>query len=389
MKRIIYILLIAISIATAGCKRESQSVAQSGIQPGVVTNVSVKNISGGAIIHYTIDSNTAYVLAAYETKSGTNRSTKASQYVDSVVVSGFPAAGDYDIHLYAVGFGERKSEEVNVTVSPLTPPVDSVINTLEFDPTFGGIVLTYNNPDAAALKIYLLYQDAQSGSWAFIDTFYVNDASGNLVKRGLESTASNFAVYATDRFSNYSDTIYKELTPLYEEELDKSKFLPLYLASDHYAANNSGVSKLTNLWDGYITGGNTHFFATTTGYGFPQSFSFDLGAESYISRFMFYPRTDANIYTNVPRYWELYGSNNPVDDWSEWTKIMDCELVKPSGTAPGTYTSDDLAYIINGVNYDFPVGTPAYRYLRWKTLSIFSGSNIAIYELTFYGSGEQ
>lgn len=385
MNKIIFLLLVTTVMTGAGCKQENLGPGETGIQPAAIGNVIVRNVAGGAYIHYTIDSNTSYVLAEYDIKTGSSRSTKSSRYTDSVFVSGFPDAGTYTIDLYAVGFGNRRSVVKEVTVSPLTPPVHTVISTLTFTPTFGGIVLKYVNPDTAALKIYLLAQNA--GKWSAIDTFYVQDAAGTLVQRGLTSTATNFAAYATDRFNNYSDTVYQELTPLYEGPLDKSKFLPLYLASDYYAPNNSGVSKLTNLWDGYTTGGVNYLFATVTNHGFPQSFSFDMGREAYISRFVYYPRTEAaNIYQNTPRYWEIYGSNEPVDDWSAWTKIMDCELVKPSGTAPGTYTSADLAYIQNGVSFDFPVGTPSYRYIRWKTLSVFSGSNIAIYEITMYGS---
>ncbi|MFT4204222.1 MAG: DUF5000 domain-containing lipoprotein [Chitinophagaceae bacterium] len=387
MKKMLFIFMLSVVLADIGCRPENIEVPSSGEQPSSLTNISVRNVSGGAILHYSFDSNTAYVLAEYETKAGTTRSTKASRYVDSLVVNGFPSVGTYQVSLYAVGYGEKKSTAVTVEVNPLTPPVDSVVKTLEFEPTFGGIVLRYTNPDAAALKIYLLRRDSLTSQWNAIDTFYVSDSAGTLSERGLSNTEITFGVYATDRFNNYSDTVTATLTPLYEEQLSKSKFLPLYLASDYYAPNNSGVSKITNLWDGYTSGGNAYLFATVNGYGFPQSFSFDLGDTYYISRFMHYPRTESgNIYQNTPRYWELYGSNNPVDDWSEWTKIMDCELVKPSGTAPGTYTSADLAYIVNGVNYDFPVGTPAYRYIRWKTLSVFSGANIAIYELTFYGN---
>jgi len=39
-----------------------------------------------------------------------------------------------------------------------------------------------------------------------------------------------------------------------------------------------------------------------------------------------------------------------------------------------------------GINFDFPEGLPPMRYIRFKTLDVWSGSNLAIYELTFFGS---
>src|SRR5690606_9340925 len=50
--------------------------------PGVVSNVSVKNVPGGAVLQYQIpaDKNLLYVKAVYTTNTGAVRESKASYY---------------------------------------------------------------------------------------------------------------------------------------------------------------------------------------------------------------------------------------------------------------------------------------------------------------------
>lgn len=61
-------------------------------------------------------------------------------------------------------------------------------------------------------------------------------------------------------------------------------------------------------------------------------------------------------------------------------------MEKPSGLPDGEYNAVNVAYVEKGIDFEIPVGTPSFRYLRFKTLEVWSSGNIAIYELTFWGS---
>jgi len=374
-------------LAFISCSEEKIGPLDTGEKPAQITDVSVRNIAGAAVIHYKIaDEHTSYVLAEYETSSGELRSTKSSRFKDSLQVEGFPRVGDYQVTLYAVGEGEQRSEPLSIEVSPKKPPYQAVAETVTLAPAFGGVVIHLDNPDTAALKVVLLTKEG--GSSTLVETFYVQSKEATLASRGFTSSEREFGVFVRDRFDNLSDTLYTVLTPLYEKQLDKSKFRELNLTGDFNTPNNNSVSRLSNLWDGVTAKGtNSNFFATVNGYGFPQTFSFDLGVTANLSRFKYYPRSESGqIYKNSPRYFEIWGSNVADGDWSHWTKLMDCEMGKPSGSADGEYTAEDVAYIEAGIDYEFPVGTLPFRYIRFKTLEVWSAGNIAIYELTFFGS---
>ncbi|WP_437921411.1 DUF5000 domain-containing lipoprotein [Sphingobacterium sp. LRF_L2] len=379
--------VLSLMLLIAACKEEKLGPSGEGTKPAVITDVSIRNVNGAAVLRYNIpDENTAYVLAEYESRSGVLRSIKSSRFKDSLKVDGFAAAGSYEVTLYAVNDGDVRSDPLKITVSPLEPPYKRMLESLVIESTFGGVIVSYDNPDTAALKVVLLTEEG--GAEKLVESFGVTSKSGRLLSRGFESAERKFGLFVRDRYDNYSDTIYTSLTPLYEKQLDKSKFAELTLQGDFNTPNNSSRSRLSNIWDGITANGtNDDFFATVNGAGFPQTFSFDMGVTATLSRFKYYPRSESCCaYKNSPRYFEIWGSNVADGDWSNWTKIVDCEMLKPSGLPDGEYNSVDVAYVESGIDYEIPVGTPAYRYIRFKTLSVWSSGNIAIYELTFWGS---
>lgn len=176
-----------------------------------------------------------------------------------------------------------------------------------------------------------------------------------------------------------------EFTPE-EEALDKSKFSVLKLPGDTWE-NNVQVRTLEKIWDGKTTGA-ANSFNGKVGEPFPQHFTIDLGTTAALTRMMYWPKAvSGDSYTTTPRYFEIWGSNDPDPDggWENWTKILDGEYVKPSGLPGSEYTPEDRAYSLAGIEYTFPEETPPYRYIRFKTLELWEGGNVNIYEITWYG----
>jgi hypothetical protein len=272
-----------------------------------------------------------------------------------------------------------------VKVKPLTPPVLEAFKSLSMQADFGGVTVNFENRDSGNIVISLLTKDS-TGEITTADIFYTSLKSGQFSVRGFEAKNRWFGLCIRDRWDNRSDTLTEELTPLYEEKLDKKKFKTLSLPSDA-----PGTLPITNLWDDVTA--YPQFFRTVTGSGIPHWFSFDLGVTAKLSRYVMIQRGafDENslLYSaGDPRHWEVWGSNQPSPDgsWDGWTKLADCESIKPSGSGIGQNTNDDIAKAQAGQEFSFPLDAPPVRYLRIKMLQTWGNSDYMwMSELTFYG----
>ena len=96
MKKIIYITLAAL---LAVCCSEVDLLhpygEDDGKNPGVVTDVQVRNEPGGATIFYSLpkDKDLSYVRATFRGTNGVERNVTASAYVDSLVIEGLGNRG--------------------------------------------------------------------------------------------------------------------------------------------------------------------------------------------------------------------------------------------------------------------------------------------------------
>ena len=390
-----YLLSISLVIMLiSGCKQlEQEPLNKDDSAPGPVSNVKVESLPGGANISYDRPENMMYVKAVYSIRPGVARETKATYYKNTLTIEGFPDTREYEVKLYAVSRGENASEPVTVKVKPLTPPVMSTFESLSFEPIFGGIRIGFSNLSEAELVVNLLTQDS-IGDYVPAETFYTKRKQGFLNARGYEAVPRKFAAFIRDRWNNHSDTIYTEATPIFEQQLDRTKFKELRLPTDTYVNHCCG-NGMISIWDGAWNNGTV--FHTKPGTGLPQWFTFDLGVTVNLSRFKFYHRlgggqqaTDGAYTAGDPKVFELYGSNNPPQDgsWTGWELIGEFESIKPSGSPVGTVTSEDFQFaVVNGEDFDIPPGTPKYRYIRWKTNRVWGTlDHHYISELMFWGS---
>jgi hypothetical protein len=386
-------LLAAMLLIWMGCKDQDRwaPVGTADSVPPPVTDVQVKNIAGGATIAYTLpeDQDVLYVLATYSIHDSSNLEKKSSFYNNSVTITGFPDTKTYQVKLYTVTRGEKRSGPLTVDVKPLTPPVTSVFNSIKVDPTFGGIRVSFQNENEANVKINVLTTDSL-GDLTTADVYYTKRKNGDFSVRGFDSVKRKFGIFVRDRWNNYSDTLFTEQTPWYEEQLDKSKFKEIDLPGDTYKPHvGTGMGM---LWDDIWNTGN-NVFHTDVGTGIPQWFTFDLGTTVRLSRFKFYHRNagvpTGAYYAGDPEVFEVYGSNNPnpQGDWdSTWTLLGHFISIEPSGQP--TPTTEDIQFAcVDGEDFEFSLDDPPIRYLRFKILKTWGGvSYMYISELTFWGS---
>jgi len=389
--KIQYCLIIIIAVMLlAGCREEQvEPLPGSGSAiPAPVTNLQVLNLHGAAKISYTVpaDPNLLYVEAAW-TYKGVKRNTKSSYYADTLTLQGFGDTSACEVQVYTVSRSEQRSEPVNVTVKPLTAPVQEVYKSLTVRPDFGGINVGFINETGGDVVITVITADS-TGSLAPVNAFYTNLRRDSFSTRGFDASARVFGVFVKDRWNNLSDTLFTTQTPFFELLLDKALFKEVNPYPGDVNANiYSGNYPMPRLWDN-----NTgSIYVTAQRLGLPQSFTIDLGVTAKLSRMKYYQRQSTAFYfsSGTPEIFDVYGSNDPAPDgsWDSWTLLLHCVSVKPSGLPLGTVTNADIEYARAGEDFTFPVSAGAYRYLRFRVLKNYgNATNITFSELTFWGA---
>lgn len=344
--------------------------------PGQVTNVTVENQNGQARISYNLPNNKdlLYIKAVYSIRNGEQREIKASGYTNNMIVDGFADTNPHEIKLYAVNKSEKTSEPVSVTVTPLIAPFRLIFNALKASATFGGVRLNSINKFKATVAIVPLLDSLGNGDWANLDNVYTQDSVISASIRGLKPKQGKFAFYVRDRWLNRSDTLLVNLTPLEENLLNKDLFQEIRLPGD---ADYMYDTSLKLIWDKRTDYGQWPCMYTQESAGAPTTVSFSLGKEAKLSRIVVYPRREAGYYDkgNLKDF-ELWGSNSPNLDgsWASWTKLMTCNVTKPSGSPIGTDTGADEAYGKAGWSFDFPEDAVKFKYLRIRNLKNWRSS---------------
>lgn len=397
MKKIFYYLYVLMAITGLyACSKTDLNVQEpiekDKVKPGVVTNIKVENGPGSAIITYSVpdDIDLQYVLAEYNINSTTVRQAKTSRFSDTIKVDGFNNIGEYDVRLYAVDKSENRSDVVIAKVNPETPPYRSIAGTLTLTEDFGGVNITFANPDEAKVAAVIITKDS-NGEFAPIETFYTGTKAGVFSARGYDPTPRVFGVYIKDRWNNNSDTLFKTITPLFEKMLDKTKFKPYKLPFDQPSAFGW---EMPYMWDGKT--GEPGFHTLQGALPRPHRFTFDLGVVVKLSRFKILQRIDGGWAYNHgnPRSWNMWGSATPPDPsgtWDSWTKLMLCESKKPSELPFGQTTNEDIGYARGsdglGEEFTFPLSAPPVRYIRMEILKNWGGTDFFhALEITFWGN---
>jgi hypothetical protein len=388
------------------CKQENLNtpIVTNNNPPGKVSNVSVVNQNGKAVLSYTLpsDKDLLYVKAVYETSPGVAAEVVASRYTNTLTVDGFGDTLSHTVKLYAINSSEVASSEAAVTVQPLTPGYILARRSLSVDVTFGGFTIKANNPTGDNLAIIPIVDTANNGKWTQtigMDNIYSKDTLISGTIRNQPSVTRKYGFVVRDRWLHYSDTLVLTLTPLFEQALDKSKWSTLVLPNDATVLNNGGTTWPYYMWDGNSHPGWPRTYFTVESSTVPQMVTIDLGDQHTFSRFQVNPYLEVGGYYYVRgnvKDFEIWGSNNPslsdpVDanntPGSSWTKIGTYHVTKPSGSPYQTETTADQQAAYNGWQFDFPAGISNYRYIRIRQLSNWQGSYfITIAELTLWGN---
>jgi hypothetical protein len=387
MKNIISALFLSLFIFYS-CKEEPIGQQPTdNVPPAAVTNVNVINTPGGAKITYTLpaDEDLLYVKATYS-RNGELCESRTSLYKDTLHVEGFGDMQEREVKLVAVDRSKNESSPVTVKVQPLEPEVITIGKSLNLFADFGGVTASWNNKNRAEISVTVLQENDLLAEFVPIETFYSAMVDGKGSVRGMDTIPSKFKTYVQDHWGNHSDIKEYELTPIFETLFDRLKFRDASLPGDgpHYG----GGWALSNAWDGVW--GRDQGYSSQGGTGvWPQSVTIDLGVTGQISRIRIHQRMGAYVWSegNLKNF-EVWGCQtlDPTGSWDSWTKLMDCESVKPSGLPLGQTTNEDMDIAENGEDFLCPPSNPKVRYIRVKVLRTWAGGdNFQLTEIEVFG----
>lgn len=394
---ILYFLLLG-----NACKEEERIdiLNEDAPAPLPLTEVTVTPRHGGAVLRYQIpkDKNLLCVKAVYEINPGQFNETKASIYLDSLVLKGFGSVNTTPVKVYTVGRNGKESEPLIVEVTPLTPVVDEVSSSCEIKRAVGGVKINYSkNGSQESLTYVLLTKNKETNEWEQLKRFYSSLTEGQFTQRGMEAVETNVGVYVTDRWGNSSDTVMYVVTPVFEQEIPKP-FAHKEVAGDSWTpgAPHFGIE---HLWDGRWDIDAQYIYATAKNTPIPQSFTIDLKHKVEITRIVEHQRPKYTYLDTSVKEFELFGTcvdmPNGDTDHPDWIKLGRFSSYQPSGQT-GNPTEEDFQYgNVDGENFEFldengdPAPTPPVRYLRWRTYETWNGATevgeVIIAELEVYG----
>ena len=387
------ILMITCMILCYSCREENYRVPLSDdlTIPVQVSNVLVEALPGAVKLTYDLPTsqNLSYVKAECLI-NGVARKVRASSNTNTLIVSGFADESDYTVNLYSVSRSEKESKPVTVQVKPLTPPFQEVFNNIRLIEDWGGVSAQFENPNEGELAITIIDM-GDDGFWSEGETFYTKMKQGSVAARGFESKETTFGVYIRDRWDNVTDTLVVDLVPRFEKLLDKSKFRALRFPNDAPLLIRDFIA-LEYMWDDDATqSASGRCLATdyVTSAGWPQHITFDLGVEEgvLISRFNLSARPPY-YQSHQMKFFEIWGSMGPSPDgsWETWTRLLEGEVIKPSGLPAGELSDEDRQQCAEGWDFSFPIESPRVRYIRIKCLQVFIPMHaFAISEVTFWG----
>lgn len=390
-----YILLFTVLLTGGACNKALEShkpTTDGSAVPGQVTNVSVVNGNGNATITYKLpdDANLLYVKAVYTITTGVQYEALSSGYNNTVLVEGYADTLEHEVKLYSISHSQVASAPVIVKIKPLVAPIWQVYRSIKLINAFGGYNLTAVNAAKGNISIIVTKKNVFNEYEADINkSIYTSIDSIESKVRGLDTSDYRFGFFVKDRWGNRTDTMYKNIKPLYETELPKANFSTFVLPGDAPQVTNGAA--LQYAWDGKLGWPYTSFTNQTAGGSGPHMITFSTGTLAKISRVYIrpFPEGVRYYYLSTMKRFEIYGSSSPSlngDLDNSWVLLGTYNVVKPSGLPYGTDDSNDQAIASAGFSWEVDVTAPKVKYIRIRCIENFAGgTNQSINELAVYG----
>ena len=342
--------------------------------PSPLKNVAITPTNGGAHVAYTLpdEEDISYVKCTFE-YNGKKRTVRSSIYQNSLIVDGIGAVVPIELTITLVNNSEVESVPHIETFTPLEPPMDAILKSFKVEPAFGGVKVSWDNPAKEMAGISFLAAN-ENGVLEIQDIVYSSLPTGEKYLRGFNTDPRRFALSIVDKFENESDTVFFDRTPLYEVKLDKTLFGTVFLTGEDTNIRGTGRT-LDKIWDDIFDDDNAIWHSSDDFTAEPQRFSVNLGQTTQLTRIVVWNRLDYNYSQHNMRKFDVWGTNElkwdrtdpryGTNDWkADWHLLGQCEIIKPSGSAMGTNTPEDIAAALAGFEFEFDQDVPKVKYIR-------------------------
>lgn len=439
-----FLALVFLLISCDAAKDWSEE--KDSIAPGVVSDVRVENLNGGARIYYKLpaDPDLMGAKAVYSlTKDGPL--TEKYSTTDTLELDGFGDTELRTVTLFALDNSGNMSDGVETTIKPLIPAIENMRQSLRTESAFGGLRVKWDNELRKDMSISLYVLDSITGNMTLTEKFFSNDKNGMYTFRPFESKPQQFRIEMQDRWGNFATPLDTVVTPLFEEQIlgkINNKFVFSQYGDDddtwrdrgdshNYIGNETAPRVFSMMYDGvwaptsgwdvwhanqYLTLGD-YVPGRTDPLHAPHYFTFDMGGKSVYSRINMTVRQHATYYgTYFPCIFEIWGTNDPkplsndrmenlaywtnweevngTDAWkNDWVKLSHCQIYTSNGDTfyyvnmPLSDYDKDRAHN-SGFDFDMSEGVmEPFRYLRFVVLGVTTQNYVfAIREIRFWGS---
>jgi hypothetical protein len=449
MKTVLCFLIVLPAIFLLSCEEvKDWHDPTDSVPPGILSNVTVKNISGGAWIYYSLpsDNDLLGVRAEYAFEEGEElRNVFSSAFNDSILIEGYISTNEHPVNLYVIDKSRNESEPVPATIKPLTPPVELVRQSIKLYTTYGGIYSEWENKSGNDMAIYVYLKDS-IGDFILHDVYYTKAIDGKYSFRNMKDIEQDIRIEIRDKWEHYATPFDTVMTPLREEEIygrDPVTGINIwqwYGYDDRtclYRGDQSALAQVGvdfwRIYDGILFQNSTwwsavgsdlsYFTPDRQGILWPYYFTIDMGRKASYSRLKYWMRARSPYYsaaaiasfeiwgTNEPKalnsigngsqadnlkYWTQWPELGGTDEWkNDWVKIADCILQFPSGANPyittPVLTQEDRDLIAAGFGFETdPVhASEPFRYLRFVIRATNGFPNVAFHQITelkFWGA---
>lgn len=393
MKKIYYIITLAAGLWLSACtEKQIAPISAATGTPDAVTDVQTEPIAGGVIVKYRIPNveDILGVKAVYQLSNGKKAEKLASFYQDEMTLEGFIDEDEHTATLYVLNRAMQESEPVEVTFRPKQSALSRATQSMTITRDFGGAQYSWANEDRGQLNLELIAEDS-TGLMVPMRILTTSSKEGQQSLHGYNTDPRWFAAVFRDNFGNVSDTIFPvnaagermRISPLYEEKIDK-KGMEIMLLNNDRSFSKEGT-------DAYLIDDDVNTYGHTEySNALPAAVTIDLGQKVKVSRIVVHARPYGGSYYSWgnPRNFTVYTCDHKPSqsgDWSEWNKIMDCEVIKPSGMN-GKDTDEDTEAGQNGAGFSFPLDADPTRYIRLNVTKIWTNNQFChIAEITIYG----
>ena len=374
----------------------SKSEDGDSTPPGKLTVNSVTPTNGGGIISYDLptDTDILYVTAVYTNTNGDEISRVSSKYNTSIEVSGLNQTTPISVQLYVIDESYNRSEVVEIEFTPLPSFIYLVQDSIEIIPDLGGVKISWDNIESKTVYVFLHIMNAGTEEVRILSS---NNEEETRFVRGLESVEMTFSTRIEDFEGNTTTLEEKDtLTPLFEEEIDKS---PWTLVSGLSVNGNAWEGETTNFWDNVVdtaaaSNDDSYFIIWRDQNGgslnWPLDIVIDMNKNIKIHRLTLWQR--AYWYggpDGVPYYFqeenmkafELYTSN----DAQEWTFLGAYDIGDPRD-GEGNIPSSSLEAAAAGHDFELEGVSEAFKYLKISITANY-GSETYVHgsEITLFG----